>query len=124
MCKAKNIASEKRFLHLIIIFLCWTPESPLEVPDVQTFRGPSGNVPETLFAGWVIAMDFLLKLVKVFYYMNMFYSIVILCYVKLLQVFFFTKKIVFSFTFTKMNWQFLSTNHSHTVLVLSAYDYV
>ena len=30
-----------------------SPEGPLEVPDVRTFRGPSGDVPETSCAGWV-----------------------------------------------------------------------
>ena len=118
MCKTRNIASKKRFLHLIINFC----DGPLRVPWRSGTFGLlgdlQGNVPTTSFVGWVIAMDFLLKLVKVFYYINMFYSIVILCYVKLLQVFFFTKKNVFSFTFTKMNWQFLSTNHSHSASVV------
>ena len=26
--------------------------SPLEVPDVKTFRGPSGDIPGTSRAGW------------------------------------------------------------------------
>ena len=34
--------------------MCWSPKSPLKVPDVRTFRGPSGDVPGTSRAGWVI----------------------------------------------------------------------
>ena len=36
-------------------FFCWSPKSPLEVPDVRTFRGPSWDVPGTSRTGWVIS---------------------------------------------------------------------
>ena len=29
------------------------PEDPLYVPDIMTFRGSSGDVPETACVGWV-----------------------------------------------------------------------
>ena len=57
MCKIKTIASKNTFFIKSSIF-CWSPKSPLkvplEVPDVTTFRGPSGEVPGTLHPGWVI----------------------------------------------------------------------
>ena len=31
---------------------CWSPEGPLEVLDVRTFRGRSRDVPKTSRAGW------------------------------------------------------------------------
>ena len=52
MCKTKTIASKKFFLHQIIIFFVGPLRGPLEVPDVTTFRGPSGDVPGTSRAGW------------------------------------------------------------------------
>ena len=33
------------------------PKGPLDVPDVRTFRGISGDVPGTSRAGWIIAVD-------------------------------------------------------------------
>ena len=35
-----------------MLVLWESPEGPLEVPDVRTFRGPSGDVPVTSWAGW------------------------------------------------------------------------
>ena len=34
------------------LIFCGSPKSPLEVPDVRTFSGPSGDVPGMLRAGW------------------------------------------------------------------------
>ena len=31
---------------------CWSTKSPLQVPGIRTFRGPSGDVPGTSRAGW------------------------------------------------------------------------
>ena len=45
MCKKRTTASKKQFFLLNHQLLCWSPESPLEVPDVKTFRGPSGTSP-------------------------------------------------------------------------------
>ena len=60
MCKTKPVASKNHFFNQIINFFVgplgvpWrSPEGPLEVPDVKTFRGPSGGVPGTSRAGWV-----------------------------------------------------------------------
>ena len=40
----------------IFVLVPWeTLEGPLEIPDVGTFRGPSGDVLRTLRAGWVTA---------------------------------------------------------------------
>ena len=39
----------------IFVLVPWeSPEGPLEVPDVRTFRGPSGDVHGTSRAGWVL----------------------------------------------------------------------
>ena len=47
------IASKKHFFIKLSIF-CWSPKSPLEVPDVRTFRGLSRDVPGTSRAGWEV----------------------------------------------------------------------
>ena len=37
--------------------MCWSLESSLEVPNVRTFRRPSGEVPGTTRAGWVGCLE-------------------------------------------------------------------
>ena len=49
MCKTRTSVSKKHFLKLNHPFMCWSPKSPMKGPldlsDVKTFRGPSGDVP-------------------------------------------------------------------------------
>ena len=58
MCKTRTIASTKNvfIFSLNDQFLRWSPRSPpkgtLEVPDVRTFRGTSGNIPGMSRSGW------------------------------------------------------------------------
>ena len=54
MFKTITIASKKHFFIKSSFFFCWSPKSPLEVPDVRTFRGPSGDVLGTSRAGWIV----------------------------------------------------------------------
>ena len=60
MCKTRNITSKKHFfIKLSILWLVplESPEGTLEVPDVRTFRGSSGNVSGKSRAGWVIILE-------------------------------------------------------------------
>ena len=67
MCKTKTIASKKHFFHQIIKFLLVpkeSPEDPQDVPDVRTFRRPSGDVSGTSLAGWVEVFTFPTKTIQ------------------------------------------------------------
>ena len=76
--KSSNRCVKQELLHLKSTFLlnyqffCWSPKSPLKVPDVGTCRGPSGDVSGTLRAGWVASFEPLflrnlrIKIAKVF----------------------------------------------------------
>ena len=57
--KSSNRWVKQRLFHLkstffikSSIFFCWSPKSPLEIPDVRTSRGPSEDFPGMLHAGW------------------------------------------------------------------------
>ena len=52
-----TIASKKTIFSSNHQFLCWSPESPLEVPDVRTFRGPSGDAYGTSHVGWDVSVE-------------------------------------------------------------------
>ena len=65
-CVKQELLHLKKPAFVKLSIFCWSPKSPLEVPwrspggplevlDVRTFRGPSGDVPGTSRAGWVIA---------------------------------------------------------------------
>ena len=57
MRKTRTMTSKKHFFNKLSIFLLVpleSPEGPLEVPDVRTFKGPSVDVPRTSRAGWDI----------------------------------------------------------------------
>ena len=43
------------FIKLSFFLLVESTETPLKIPDVRSFRGPSGDVPGTSRAGWVLA---------------------------------------------------------------------
>ena len=59
MYKTKTIASKKHFFHQIE-----SPEGPQDVPDVRTFRRPSGDVSGTSLAGWVGVFTFPTKTIQ------------------------------------------------------------
>ena len=50
--KLQSLHLKSTFFIKLSFFFCWSPEVPLEVPDVRIFRGPSWDVPGTSRAGW------------------------------------------------------------------------
>ena len=52
MCKTGTTVSKKTLFSLNDHFYRWSPKSPLEVPDVMTVSGSSGDVPGMSRADW------------------------------------------------------------------------
>ena len=93
ICNTRTIASEKTIFSLNYHFLCWFPQGPLKVPDVTTFRGPSGDVPRTSCAGWVsllrlIFLHFVSALSNSSLFMKLFLLLSFFSFFLLLVVFF------------------------------------
>ena len=57
-CVKQGLLHLKNNFSIKSSFFVLVPEGSLEVPDVRTFRGPSGNVPGTSRAGWVVAYEY------------------------------------------------------------------
>ena len=51
-CLKQGLLHLKNNFSLNHQFVCWSLECPLEIPDVRTFREPSGDDPVMSRAGW------------------------------------------------------------------------